>query len=85
VILAAALDGMERETTPGPPVSGDGYRVDDGARDLPLHMHEALRRCRESSFISSALGPELQRNLSLTKAQELAEFERRITSLEHYA
>jgi len=85
VILAAALDGIERDLAPGPPVSGDGYGVREGAHDLPLHMQEALRVFRDSSFISSALGPELQRNFSLTKAQELAEFERRITSLEYYA
>jgi glutamine synthetase len=85
VILAAALDGIERGLAPGPPVSGDGYRDDEDVRTLPLYMQEALRVFSESSFISGALGPEMQRNFSLTKAQELAEFERHITSLEYHA
>jgi len=85
VILAAALDGIERNLDPGPPVSGDGYRIGDEERSLPIHMHEALRVFNESGFISSALGPEMQHTFGLTKAQELAEFERHITSLEYYA
>jgi glutamine synthetase len=66
-------------------VSGDGYQVDEDAGGLPLYMQKALRVFGGSGFIRSALGEEIQRNFSLTKAQELAEFERRITSLEYYA
>jgi glutamine synthetase len=83
VILAAALDGIERGVSPGEPVQGDGYRVD--APSLPTYMHEALRLFDESDFIRDALGPELQRSFSLTKTQELAEFERHITGLEYHA
>jgi glutamine synthetase len=82
-ILAAALDGIEGGLFPGEPVSGDGYSSNDAT--LPLHMHEALRQFRESRFIGAALGRDLQRSFSLTKEQELAEFERHITSLEYHA
>jgi glutamine synthetase len=85
VVLAAALDGIERRLAPGRPVSGDGYQVDEDAGGLPLYMQKALRVFGGSGFIRSALGEEIQRNFSLTKAQELAEFERHITSLEYYA
>lgn len=83
VILAAALDGIERCLPPGEPIVGDGY----GTRDptLPIFMHEALRLFGKSSFISSALGPEMQRTFGLTKEQELAEFQSHITSLEFNA
>lgn len=83
VILAAALDGIEKGLDPGPPVSGDGYAGD--APSLPLYMPDALRLFGESEFIRSALGTELQRSYGLTKGQELAEFERHITSLEYHA
>lgn len=84
VILAAALDGIERNLTPKAPISGDGYSQLD-AEELPIYMQDALRLFGESSFISTALGPEMQRNFGLTKAQELAEFQRHITSLEYHA
>jgi glutamine synthetase len=83
VILAAALDGIERGLSPGPPTSGDGYR--DQTDELPVHMQDALRIFGKSSFISSALGPEMQRIFGLTKEQELEEFQRHITALEYHA
>jgi len=83
VILAAALDGIEESLDPGPPVRGDGYQVDDAS--LPLYMPEALQIFGDSAFISSALGPALQRSFGLTKTQELEEFDRHITSLEYHA
>jgi len=83
VILAAALDGIERGLAPGDPVRGDGY--ESGGPRLPAFMPEALQLFSESSFVSSALGPEMQRCFSLTKGQEFAEFGRHITSLEYHA
>ena len=83
IILAAALDGIEEGLDPGMHVTGDGYAADEAS--LPLYMPDALQLFGDSAFISSALGPELQRNFRLTKEQELAEFERHITSLEYHA
>ena len=48
-------------------------------------MQDALHLFSESSFISGALSPEMQRNFSLTKEQELEEFQRHITALEYHA
>lgn len=83
VILAAALDGIERNISPGAPTSGDGYQSEEP--QLPVHMQGALRLFGASSFISDALGPEMQRTFGLTKSQELEEFQRHITALEYHA
>lgn len=83
VILAAALDGIERNLSPGPETRGDGYDSDEP--QLPVHMQGALRLFGASSFISDALGPEMQRIFGLTKTQELEEFQRHITALEYHA
>jgi glutamine synthetase len=83
VVLAAAMDGIERQLNPGPPTSGDGYS--QPGPQLPIHMQDALSLFGTSSFISSALGAEMQRIFGLTKAQELAEFQRHITALEYHA
>jgi glutamine synthetase len=46
-------------------------------------MPDAVKLFSESDFIRSALGPELQRIFTLTKEQEIAEFRRRISTLEY--
>jgi glutamine synthetase len=84
VVLAAMLDGIERELSPGAPTSGNGYQV-KGAGRLPTHMQDALELFSHSSFIRTALGPEMQRVFALTKNQELEEFQRHITTLEYHA
>ena len=84
VVLAAMLDGIERGLNPGEPIDGDGYRYQGGPR-LPVHMQDALELFGHSSFISSALGAEMQRIFGLTKLQELEEFQRHITALEYHA
>ncbi|MDP4651675.1 MAG: glutamine synthetase, partial [Haliea sp.] len=81
VILAAMLDGIEQQTSPGSPTRGDGYAQKTGS--LPGYMHEALDRFRSSDFIRAALGGEMQRIFTLTKEQEVAEFRRRVSLLEY--
>ncbi|MEO0438017.1 MAG: glutamine synthetase family protein [Pseudomonadota bacterium] len=83
VILAAALDGIERGIAPGDPVSGDGYSQPGPL--LPIYMHDSLRMFQVSPFIREALGAEIQHTFSLTKTQELEEFSKHITSLEYHA
>ncbi|QIB65182.1 glutamine synthetase family protein [Kineobactrum salinum] len=81
VILAAMLDGIEQQASPGKAVRGDGYAQKSGS--LPAYMHEALQLFRKSDFIHGALGGELQRIFTLTKEQEAAEFRHRISLLEY--
>jgi glutamine synthetase len=69
--------------SPGEPISGNSYSSD--GRRLPVAMHEALELFRESSFVSEAIGMEMQRSFTLTKEQELTEFSRHVTSLEYQA
>jgi glutamine synthetase len=81
VLLAAMLDGIEQNLSPGNPITGDGYSQEEAT--LPVYMTDAVKLFSESDFIRSALGPELQRIFTLTKEQEIAEFRRRITTLEY--
>lgn len=81
VILAAMLDGIEQNISPGDPITGDGYA--QATTSLPLYMPDAVRLFRESDFIRNSLGVELQRIFTLTKEQEIEEFRKRITLLEH--
>ena len=81
VLLSAILDGIDQNLSPGKPITGDGYSQVEAS--LPVYMPDAVRMFSESDFVRRALGSELQRIFSLTKEQELAEFRRRITSLEY--
>jgi glutamine synthetase len=81
VLLSAMLDGIEQNLSPGNPITGDGYAQEEAT--LPVYMTDAVRLFSESDVIRNALGPELQRIFTLTKEQEIAEFRRRITTLEY--
>ena len=81
VILSGILEGIRENLSPGEPISGDGYAQEEAS--LPVYMPDAVRLFSESDFIRNALGTELQRIYTLTKEQELAEFRRRITTLEY--
>jgi len=83
VVLSAMLDGIEQNLSPGEPITGDGYSQEDAATKLPIYMPDAVKLFSESDFIRSALGSELQRIFTLTKGQEIAEFRKRITTLEY--
>jgi glutamine synthetase len=57
-LLAAALDGLERQLDPGPPFRGDVY----AARDLPRvpgSLGEALAELEGSAFARKAFGDEV--------------------------
>lgn len=62
-ILAAALDGIEREIDSGPPVPGDvsvmppATRAALGARPLPRTLGEALDCLERDTAVCDALGP----------------------------
>ena len=81
VLLAAMLAGIEQEMSPGKPATGDSYSQQKDT--LPVYMQDSLGLFQQSEFIRDALGDELQRIFSLTKAQEIDEFRRRVTQLEY--
>ncbi len=81
VLLAAMLDGIEQNISPGDPISGDGYAQEEAT--LPQYMPEAVGLFSDSDFIRASLGEELQRIFTLTKQQEIEEFRRRVTLLEY--
>ncbi|RLA47377.1 MAG: glutamine synthetase [Gammaproteobacteria bacterium] len=81
VLLSAMLDGIEQNLSPGKPITGDGYAQEEAS--LPVYMPDAVKLFSESDFIRNALGSELQRIFTLTKEQEIAEFRKRITTLEY--
>ncbi|MEJ6392301.1 glutamine synthetase family protein [Gymnodinialimonas sp. 2305UL16-5] len=68
-ILGAALDGIERATDPGPPVTGNAYAQD--LPRLPITWADAIATFDQSPEIARILAPELRANFLATKRQEL--------------
>jgi glutamine synthetase len=58
-ILAAVLDGVERQLDPGLPMPGDVGRASGNgdAPPVPRHLAEALGALEEDAVVRSALGP----------------------------
>jgi len=81
VLLSAILEGIKGKLDPGAAITGDGYSQE--ADTLPIYMQDAVKLFSESEFIRANLGSEIQRIYALTKEQEIAEFRRRITTLEY--
>ncbi len=80
-MIAAALDGIERQTDPGPLFTGDGY----GAQHLPRVPHslaEAIREFEASTFMRAAFGDEVVEHLLHFARSEQRDYDKAVTDYE---
>jgi len=80
-LLAAGLDGVERDLVPPPPITGD--RGGDGA-PLPSSLGAALTALETDKPLAAALGDRFTEVFTALKRQELARFERAVTDWEFH-
>lgn len=80
-ILAAALDGIERQARPPAPTQGNSYA--DGQRGLPSDWRSALDAFETAPANPDLFHPELLAMFLACKRQELAVFDRDISDLEY--
>jgi glutamine synthetase len=57
-LIAAALDGIEREREPGPVFQGDAYAA-QGLRQVPTSLPAAIAELEKSAFARAAFGAEV--------------------------
>lgn len=69
-ILGAALDGIEHEMEPPPPVVGNAYALEDLPQISPS-WEAAVTSLEQSEIVPRFIHPELIKNLISTKRQEL--------------
>ena len=87
-MLAAGLDGIERDLTPPPPVNEDVYDFDE--RDLreraigvlPGTLAEALDALEQDEVIQEALGPDITAAFMRAKRTEWDEYRIQVTNWE---
>ena len=80
-MLAAALDGMKRETDPGPLFEGNGYTATNLPR-VPHSQAEAMDAFGSSEFVRDAFGQEVTEHLLNFARAELSESQRVVTDFE---
>jgi len=80
-LLAAGLDGLERELDPGPAFAGDVYQA-EGLPHVPLSLREAISLVDASSFAREAFGGEVVDHLLHFARVEQAAFDAAVTDWE---
>jgi len=87
-LIAAGIDGLDRQLDPGPPATGDlGHLPDDalagqGVRLLPRTAHEALDALEADPIVMAALGPICGPELLRIRREELARYDRHVSDWE---
>ena len=76
-ILAAGIEGIERNLTPPRPVIGNAY--DKALPGVPRDLGEALAAFRQSKLADRAFTPAVHRHLASLAAKELHESRRAVT------
>jgi glutamine synthetase len=83
VILAAALRGLEAQSVPPEPLTGE--HSESGCESLPSTWEEALARFERSDFIAEALGTRYRALFAACKRQEIEEIRAHVTEVEYDA
>lgn len=80
-MLAAALDGVERQTDPGPMFTGNGYLATDLPR-VPATLGAAIEAFRASPMPVAAFGRDVAEHLVHFARAELRAYDRHVTDFE---
>jgi glutamine synthetase len=87
-LIAAGLDGIDRELDPGPAQNINLYEVSmenlaaKGIKLLPQSLHEAIDALEQNPVICTGLGPDLAREFIRLKRMEWTEYSRHVSEWE---
>jgi len=82
-VLAGVERGVRMKLDPGPPIVGNGYRLQEGsaaATALPQTWGDALAAAQRSGFLREALGEETLKIFLAIKEQEYARYAAEVTA-----
>jgi glutamine synthetase len=84
-ILAGVAKGIEEKLDPGPEVTGNGYEAAGEAKNkMPIDWRAAIDAARGSTFLKSALGPDLHRTFVEIKWAEYLRVARTVSELDYH-
>jgi glutamine synthetase len=81
-LIAAGLDGIEKQMALEPAFSGDAYDPSKQLREVPKTLREAQALLDGSAFLRTAMGDAVVDHYVHTARWEQMEFDRRVTDLE---
>ena len=87
-VIAAGLDGIERQLDPGEPVNHDVYELSDAARAelglhlLPQNLGEAAAALKADEVLAAALGKALVAEFAALKSAEWNEYSQHVSAWE---
>ncbi|MBV9173184.1 MAG: glutamine synthetase, partial [Chloroflexi bacterium] len=88
VMLAAGLDGVQRELQPPDPMEENLYHLtgedlaERGVRTLPVNLGQALEELERDEVVRAALGEHVLAHFQEAKVQEWNEYRRHVSSWE---
>ncbi|MDA1193202.1 MAG: glutamine synthetase family protein [Candidatus Poribacteria bacterium] len=80
-LLAAGLDGIERQVEPGEMYVGNAY-VDETLEHIPSSLPEAIDEAADSAFLREALGDDVIEHILHFARTEQRKFEKSVTDWE---
>jgi glutamine synthetase len=80
-LLAAGLDGIEKQIDPGPELKGNAYEAAE-AEPFPSSLREALELWEGSEFVKSTFGEQVQAHYLNYGRYEQKEFDQVVTDYE---
>ncbi|HIE23233.1 MAG TPA: glutamine synthetase, partial [Candidatus Korarchaeota archaeon] len=81
-VLAAGMDGIEKNLDPGEPVDWNVYETPDKFETLPSNLKEAIEEARNDDVLRRSIGEELYDSYLEVLEEEWAEFSRSVTDWE---
>jgi glutamine synthetase len=81
-LIAAGLDGIEKQMELEPVFSGDAYSAAQKLREIPKTLRDGIELLDNSKFLRQAFGDDVVDHYVHTGKWEQFEFDRRITDLE---
>jgi len=84
-ILAGVAKGLEEKLDPGAEVTGNGYEAAGEAKSkMPVDWRAAIDAARGSSFLTTALGPDLHKTFVEIKWAEYLRVARTVSELDYH-
>lgn len=80
-LIAAGINGIERNLVPGPAFAGDAYRAAE-VPEVPKTLRAAIAAMRGSVMLKEAFGEEVLEHYAHTAEWEQLEYDRRVTDWE---
>jgi len=81
-MLAAGLDGIEKEIDPGEATESDLYKPGAGCEFLPGSLSDALDELEDDKVISQAIGDHIMSNFLEIKREEVERYNSRPSSVD---